>query len=93
MIIVSYDFTNNKTRSQFSKFLKQYGHKWQYSVFHISNSRRVLRNVLKEVELEYRKKVKKTDSVLIFQLCATCEQKMVKYGHSSNLDRKIIVFK
>jgi len=93
MIIVSYDFSNDKIRSQFSKFLKKFGHRWQYSVFNVSNSPRILQNILKEIELGYVKRIKNTDSVLLFQLCSACKKKVTKYGYSSNLDKKVIVFK
>lgn len=92
MIIVSYDFTDNKVRSNFSKFLKQYGHKLQYSVFQIKNSPRILKLVLKEVELRYKKKIKKTDSVLIFQICNGCEHKIHRYGMDENLDNPVVFF-
>ena len=60
MLIVAYDFTDNKVRSKFSKFLKKYGHKIQYSVYEIRNSQRVLQNILDEIELRYKKSFKNT---------------------------------
>lgn len=35
MIIVSYDISNDKVRSKFSKFLLEYGDRLQYSVYEI----------------------------------------------------------
>lgn len=92
MIIVSYDFTNDRVRSKFSKFLKQYGHKLQYSVYTISNSQRILQIILQEVELNYKKKIKNSDSVVIFQTCQPCTKRIIKYGCASNLDGKVIFF-
>ncbi|PIQ79873.1 MAG: CRISPR-associated endonuclease Cas2, partial [Parcubacteria group bacterium CG11_big_fil_rev_8_21_14_0_20_41_14] len=46
MIIVSYDFENDNVRSKFSKFLKKFGRKLQYSVYEIRNSNRILQNIL-----------------------------------------------
>lgn len=92
MIIVSYDFTCNKTRSQFSRYLKKYGRKIQYSVYQIKNSERVLKNLLNEIELNYRNKIKNTDSVLIFKLCGSCQEKIVRYGIDENLDNQVVFF-
>jgi CRISPR-associated protein Cas2 len=93
MIIISYDFTDNKTRSAFSKFLKKFGYKEQYSVYKIKNSKRVLNNILKEIDLIYKKRIKKSDSVIIFPLCAICKKKMIRYGFAKNSESDIIVFK
>jgi len=38
VIIVAYDISNNKVRTQFSKFLEKYGVRVQFSVFEIQNS-------------------------------------------------------
>jgi len=41
MIMLSYDISNNKVRTKFSKFLKRFGRRVQCSVFEINNSQRV----------------------------------------------------
>lgn len=41
MIIVSYDISNDKRRTKFSKYLMKFGHRIQYSVFEIDNSDRI----------------------------------------------------
>lgn len=92
MIIVSYDFEDDKLRSRFSKFLKRYGRKIQYSVYEIKNSDRALRNILLEIEMEYSKKFKNSDSVIVIQLCKSCVDKIKRYGYSSNEDKDIVVF-
>lgn len=93
MLIVSYDFTDNKTRSRFSKFLKKFGRKIQYSVYEIKNSERVLRNILDEVELRYKKSFTGSDSVLIFQVCEGCRKKIVRYGYAKNEESDLVIFK
>lgn len=92
MLIVSYDFSKDKTRTDFSKFLKKYGFKLQYSVYQIKNSSRVLKNILKEVELNYKKRFNNTDSILIFQVCNGCQSKIIKYGSATHLDEEVIIF-
>ena len=54
MFIVSYDFENDRRRGKFSKFLKKYGRRLQYSVFEIKNSHRILENIIKEIDLKYK---------------------------------------
>ena len=93
MIIVSYDFANDRVRNRFSKFLKKFGHKIQYSVYEIKNSQRVLQNIISEIELIYRKRFSDSDSILIYQLCEGCKRKVKKYGYASHDDEDIVIFK
>ncbi|MEI6222448.1 MAG: CRISPR-associated endonuclease Cas2 [bacterium] len=92
MIIICYDFSNDKVRTQFSTFLKKYGHAVQYSVYAISNSKRVLKNILAEIECTYKKKIKNTDHVLIFQVCEQCQKKIIRFGRASHEVEDIIYF-
>ncbi len=92
MIIVCYDFSNNKIRNKFSKFLKKFGRKIQYSIFEIRNSQRILQNILDEVELKYKKCFKNSDSVLIFRICEGCKKKIVRYGYAANEEEEILFF-
>lgn len=92
MLILTYDITNNKLRSQFSKFIKQYGEKIQYSVYRIQNSNRVLQNVKKEIVYKYKKRFKPTDSVYIFHICKTCSPKTLKFGQCVYEEKDIIFF-
>ena len=45
MIIVSYDISDDKLRTNFAKYLSKFGHRIQYSVFEIDNSTRILDNL------------------------------------------------
>lgn len=92
MLIVSYDFENDKRRNLFSKFLKKYGRRVQYSVFEIKNSQRVLENVLKEIEFKYRQGFTKTDSIVIFSICDGCKKKVRRYGYAANEEKEILFF-
>lgn len=38
MIIISYDISDDRKRSKFSKYIKRFGHMLQYSVYEIDNS-------------------------------------------------------
>lgn len=92
MIIVCYDFQNDKTRTKFSKFLKKFGRKIQYSVYEIRNSQRILQNILDEVELKYKKLFKNTDSILIFMICEGCKKKIIRYGYAANEEEEVVFF-
>ncbi|MFH1030790.1 MAG: CRISPR-associated endonuclease Cas2 [bacterium] len=92
MIIACYDFSDNKTRAKFSKFLKKFGRKVQYSVYEIRNSQRVLKNILDEVELRYKKSFKGSDSILIFKICDGCKKKIIRYGYAANEEEEIVFF-
>ena len=49
MLIVSYDISDDKLRNRFSKYLKKFGFRLQYSVFQVKNSKRVLDNITTEI--------------------------------------------
>ncbi len=91
MILVSYDFTNDKERTKFAKFLKKFGRKVQYSVYEIKNSSRVLQNIITEIEF-YSKRFQKTDSVILIFLCEACDKKVKRYGYAKNEESDVIVF-
>ncbi len=92
MLILSYDITNNKLRCQFSKYIKQYGEKIQYSVYRINSSQRILKNIQKEIEFKYKKKFKPTDSVYVFEICKSCKSKALKFGQCVYEDKDVIIF-
>lgn len=93
MIIVSYDFENNRKRAKFSKFLKQFGSSIQYSVYEIKNSPRILQNILTEIELRYKKQFENCDSVIVLRLCKHCKQQILRYGAGKHYDKEIIFLK
>ena len=92
MFIVSYDFKSDKRRSKFSKFLKKYGRRIQYSVFEIKNSQRILENIIDEIEMKHKKYFTKNDSIVIFSLCNTCRKKIKRYGYAANEEKEILFF-
>ena len=82
MLIVSYDFEDDKLRAKFARFLEQYGHRLQYSVWEIKHSPRILQNILTVIELKYQKMFSDRDSIIIFSLCEGCRQKIKRYGYA-----------
>lgn len=90
MLIVSYDIKSDKLRTKFSKFLKQYGYRLQYSVFQLKNSERILRMVEKEVRHRFEKQFSNVDSVMIFKFSSSSVDKMVKFGYAKNMDDDIV---
>ena len=89
MLIVSYDISNDKLRTRFSKFLSRFGYRLQYSVFKIKNSRRIRDNIIAEIEARYSGKFSETDSVILFSLSKKC--KTLFYGYAENEERDLIV--
>lgn len=92
MIIVSYDFSDDRVRTRFAKFLKKYGRKIQYSVYEIKNSQRILQNILKEIDLVYRKSFQGSDSVVLFQVCEGDRKKVKRYGYAANEEKEVLFF-
>jgi CRISPR-associated protein Cas2 len=90
MILVTYDISETKLRTKFSKFLSKYGYRIQYSIFEIHNSEVALNRIQAKVEKYFSKKFQQSDSVLIFELSKTC--KKTSYGYAKNLDEELIVF-
>ncbi len=89
MLLVSYDISNDKLRTRFSKFLEKFGYRLQYSVFEIKNSERILENIETKIESYFSKKFEQSDSVIIFNLSKTC--KITKYGYAKNTDNDLII--
>ncbi len=89
MLLVSYDIANDKVRTKFSKYLSKFGFRLQYSVFEIGNSETVLKNIQAEIENVYMKGFTEEDSVIIFDLSATC--KKTCYGYAKNEEKDVFV--
>lgn len=88
MLLVSYDISEDKIRTNFSKFLCKFGYRLQYSVFEIKNTDRVLRNIVTEIENTYVNHFTESDSIIIFQLSETC--KKTCYGYAKNDDKDLL---
>ncbi|GBR77394.1 CRISPR-associated protein Cas2 [Candidatus Termititenax dinenymphae] len=89
MLLISYDISNNKLRTKFSKFLKKFGYRKQYSVFEIKNSDRILKNIQLGIAGEFEPKFSQTDSILIIETSETC--KITRYGYAKNDESDLII--
>lgn len=65
MIVVSYDISDDKLRTRFSKYLSKFGHRLQYSVFEIDNSQRIIDNIVSDLKNKFEKRFTQSDSVII----------------------------
>jgi CRISPR-associated protein Cas2 len=88
-LIITYDISNNKLRSQFSKFLGKFGYRLQYSVFEIRNSDRILENIKTKIVAYFEKKFEQSDSVIIFHLGSNTER--IRFGYAKNEDSDLII--
>lgn len=89
MIIISYDISDDKLRTRFSKYLSRFGHRIQYSVYEIDNSEKILNNIMADIANKYEKRFSQEDSIIIFVLSKTC--KTVRYGYAKNNESDVIM--
>lgn len=89
MIVVSYDIANDKLRTKFSKYLMKFGHRIQYSVYEIDNSPRILKNIMNDIENNYKRLFGQEDSVYIFNMSAGCD--IIRYGYAKNEEKSLII--
>jgi CRISPR-associated protein Cas2 len=89
MIIVSYDISDDKLRTQFAKYLSKHGFRLQYSMFQIKNSKRILSLVSSDIKNKFEKRFSQTDSIMILDLSEQC--KITRYGYAKNDDKDLIV--
>ena len=89
MIIVSYDITDDKMRTNFSKMLKKNGAiRLQFSIYEISNTKRIVDNLIAKIEA-YTKHFTADDSVILFDVDT---DKLTKYGNAIHRDKPIVYF-
>lgn len=89
MIIVSYDISNDKLRTRFSKYLSRFGHRIQYSVFEIDNSNKLLNNIICDIDNQFAKYFSEEDSIYLFKLSSSCE--VIRYGYAKHEEEEIIL--
>lgn len=89
MIVVSYDISDDKLRTKFSKYLSRFGHRLQYSVFEIDNSPRIVDNIINDLKNRYEKLFSQQDSVIIFKLSSSCE--VLRFGYAKNDEKDFII--
>lgn len=89
MILITYDISDDKLRTKFSKYLEKFGSRLQYSVFEIKNSDRILKNIMVEIKSVFEKKFTESDSVLIIETSKTC--KITRFGFIKHDEDDIII--
>lgn len=88
VIIVTYDISNNKVRTRFSKFLEKYGVRVQFSVFEIQNSKRILDIVQSNIDQKFKKQFEAGDSIYLFK---ANHDDTVRYGSAGLIDKDLII--
>lgn len=91
MIIVSYDISDDKLRTKFSKYLSRFGHRLQYSVFEIDNSPKIINNIVADIKNTFEKKFTQADSIIIFKMSPSCE--VFRFGYAKNDEKDFIMIK
>ncbi len=89
MLLVSYDISDDRLRTKFSKFLSKFGGRLQYSVFEIRNSDRVLENIQTQIDSYFAKQFTQSDSVIIFDLSRQC--KITRFGYAKNDETDLLI--
>lgn len=90
MLIVTYDIHNDKLRTKFSKLLKKFGRRLQYSVFEIKNSERILNIVKTEIEETFSPQFTWADSILVFPISKSLNEKVLRYGQPAMEEEEIL---
>ena len=90
MLLVAYDISDTKVRTRFSKFLKKFGHRLQYSVFQIKHSEKILNNIVSEIKARYEKEFTGSDSVILFKIPENSQAKTIKFGYAEDMDEEVL---
>lgn len=90
MLVISYDISDNKLRTRFSKLITKHGAiRLQYSVYEINNTKRI-QDILKvKIESYFAKKFGGGDSIFLFE---TDIKTAVKYGNAIHRDKDLLFF-
>ena len=89
MLVISYDISDTKLRTRFSKMLIKNGAiRLQYSVYEVNNTNRVLENLMMKID-QFASKFDGSDSVIIFDVS---EVKLKKYGNAIHRDKDVVYF-
>ena len=89
MILISYDIADDKLRTKFSKYIRKFGHRIQYSLYEIDNDPRTLKVIIADIEAQWVRHFSDSDSVLILNLSKTCEIK--RYGYARHDENDLII--
>lgn len=88
MLVISYDISDNKLRTRFSKMLVKNGAiRLQYSVYEFNNTKRLIDNIVIKIKMQYAPKFGGGDSVLIFDVN---NSNIEKFGNAIHRDKDIV---
>lgn len=88
MLIISYDISDDKIRTCFSKMLERSGAiRLQYSVYEVNNTRRIIDNLIVSIKDKYSKIFTGADSVMIFE---TDTKNIIKFGNAIHRDKDML---
>ena len=90
MLLVSYDISNDKLRTQFSKLLEKHGRRLQYSVFEVKHTQKMIDYLLLIIEKKFAKAFDITDSIIIYPVCEACQKKIIRYGFAVHEEEDIV---
>lgn len=87
MLVVSYDISDTKLRSRFSKMLTKNGAvRLQYSLYEVNNTNRILENLMVKID-QFANEFDGSDSVIVFDVSGV---KVKKYGNAIHRDADIV---
>ena len=89
MILISYDIKDDKLRTKFSKFIKKFGFRVQYSVFEITNSKRILDNIMVDIKGKFETQFSQEDSVIIIETGGSC--RITRFGYAKTEEQDIVI--
>lgn len=88
MILISYDISNNKLRTRFSRYLSRFGHRIQYSLYEIDLGPQTVEAIKTELDSRWMKCFGEEDSVIIMKLSKWCE--VERFGYAKH-DEEVVV--
>jgi len=88
-MILAYDISDNKLRTKFTKFIKSYGRRLQYSVYEIKNSPRYLKVITSQIKHLFEKRFGQSDSVLIFSV--NNNENILRFGYAKNEEFDLVI--
>ena len=82
-LFVTYDISNNRLRTQVSKYLMRHGRRLQKSVIEIDNvETKVIKELTTGIKTNFQYRLKNTDSILIINTGKAGETKIKRIGTS-----------
>ena len=69
--------------------MSRFGHRIQYSVFEIDNSKRIIDNIVNDLTNNFEKSFSQEDSVIIFKMSSSCE--ILRYGYAKNYEKDFFI--